>query len=161
MKWDLETIPIEIMSDSSVGSGDKISLIMFGKDPDGREGDTKLLGIVKILYNDTFHYRIGSCNLGQDQEFQVPPSRITGNATRIWRIVKSITGIKISCNGTNLLDMVFADVKETCNTTWGGDVISEFSFNGNNKNNIDQASRNFRARVVPRGECMVYKGHKI
>ena len=87
--WDLEMIPLQIQTDSHIGSGNSISIEMFSAEN---------LGIVINLYSPV-RFKIGYCTNG----WKPLPIQPTDKLNNIWEIAKTNTFLTISCNGVRLL----------------------------------------------------------
>ena len=129
--WDLEGTPLQIKTNSTLGSGDRIRGNMYDK------GGSNI-GYVRVEFSSTVQYYIGSCsNSWADLPVQ-PPVEVD----KIWTITKTETAIIITCNNVEVLNYLLADSSNSnCVTNWGGDVVEKIKFSSD----WDTASDFYRA----------------
>ena len=105
---DIETTPLEIRSDSVLGSGDEVYVYF-------RDSQGNLAGGVNLELSSTPQYYIGWCN----GSFNFPTTLST-ETVKVWRItvIKSsdIVSVQIHCNGEEVLNYVLSD--STCSSYW-------------------------------------------
>ena len=119
---DLETIPLEIKTDSTIGSGDEVLLIFATS---GR----KFVGVVWIQLSSTPQYQIGYCT---DSLTNFPVSLPT-EVEKVWRItLNRNSGIRllIHCNNVEVLNILMSD---TCSdsrwsTRWSKTVAKVYFY---------------------------------
>ena len=110
--WDLEGTPLQIRTDSAVGSDDYILIVTD-------------VGIIGVKFDDSIEYAINSCTSNWRDLPVQPPVEVD----KIWTINKTETAFIITCNGVEVLNYLFADSSKTsCATTWGGDVVENIEF---------------------------------
>eukprot|EP00116_Pleurobrachia_bachei_P005712 sb/3465974/ len=127
--WDLEATPLQIKTDSTLDSKEKIYVRMFGK-------DNIAMGSLFVWFSSQIQYKIGHCRTDYT-DLPVEPSM---EVDKIWTITKTKAALIISCNGVEVLNYLFADSSESdCVTRWGGDV-EEIMITG-----LDKASDFYRA----------------
>ena len=128
--WDLEGTPLQIKTDSTLGSDEWIRVGMYDKD------DTYISN-VQVLFTSPIKYKIGYCT-GTYMELPVqPPVEVD----KIWTIIKTETAFIITCNDIEVLNYLFADSSQyDCVTKWGGDVAEKIRFGS-----TDTASDFYRA----------------
>nr|AFK75465.1 putative secretory peptide-55 [Pleurobrachia bachei] len=97
--WDLEATPLQIKTDSTLGSGDMILVQMYDK-------DSSSIGMVKVYFEPQMGYDIAFCTSVWFTELPVQPP---GEVEKIWTIAKTETAIIITCNGVEVLNYLFAD----------------------------------------------------
>ena len=117
MEWDLESTPLEIKTDSVLGSNDIISLHF-------RSSDEKYSGLV-IHFSSTPDLWISFCSTEKMNFATALPSA----KDKVWRItlIKE-TGIRlqIHCNEVEVFDLIMSN--SSCGDSkwsknWGGDIV--------------------------------------
>ena len=131
--WDLEGTPLQIKTDSTPGSDERIRVGMYGT---GNTG----LGAIAVRFSSPIRYWIGYCmNDPTDLPVQ-PPEEVD----MIWTIIKTETAIIVRCNDVEVLNYRFADSSlGTCVSTKQGDVVEKIAFVKSNKE-LDTASDFYR-----------------
>ena len=102
---DLETIPLEIKTDSTIGSGDHVFVIFTTS---GRE----FVGIVWIHFFSTPRYYIDKCMSDSFTNFTVS---LPTEVEKVWRItLNRNSGIRllIHCNNVEVVNILMSD--STC-----------------------------------------------
>ena len=128
--WDLEGTPLQIKTDSALGSGEEIYVVMYDK-------DGSYIGAVGVKFSSTVQYGISSCTSSWPDLPVQPPVEVD----KIWTITKTETAFIITCNDVEVLNYLFADSSRSdCVTKWGGDVVEEIWFRSS-----DDASDFYRA----------------
>ena len=117
LPWDLEATPLQIKTDSTVGSDDWISVSIY---------DSSIIANVRVMFNSPMQYRIGWCTGTKDLLVQ-PPVEVE----KIWTFTKTGTALIIACNNVDVLNYLFVDGQ--CATKWGGDVVEEIIFSSGDK----------------------------
>ncbi|KAL5250758.1 hypothetical protein ACHWQZ_G016485 [Mnemiopsis leidyi] len=114
---DLETNPLEIKTDSTIGSGDSVYVWFYTSERDD-------VGDVSISFSSTPQYNIYNC-IYSETDFPVsPPSDVE----KVWRItLNRNSGIRllIHCNNVEVLNILMSD--KTCSdyswsTYWSKNV---------------------------------------
>ena len=127
--FDLETTPLELMTNSAFGSDERVH-INFITDSGERIG-----GIQLHFKTPQYTYRIGKCSTNLDFSTTLP-----SDTTKIWRITlkKNLPEIRVTihCNDEEVLNVVLSDT--VCNnpefadgkwrTYWVKDVIKKVRF---------------------------------
>ena len=124
--WDLDNIPILIQSDSVAGSGD---LIVIWTQHSIALADGSTGGSIKVKYGSTFQFKIHVCTGFMD--FPVQPPSETTNSTRVWRITKTSSALKMSCDDLQVLDYAFGESSlgdSMCSGLWQGDTVKSLKF---------------------------------
>ena len=105
---DLETTPLEIKTNSRLGSGDRV-WVRFST----TQGE--YAGGVGIYFSSTLQYYLSYCNSRTNF-----PSNLPSKVDKIWRITLDRTAgirVKIHCNGVEVLNILMSD--DTCsNSDW-------------------------------------------
>ena len=132
IRWNLEGTPLQIKTDSALGSGEEIRVLQYGK-------DGRWIGWMGLRFSSQIQYRIYYCNSFRDLTWQ--PS---AEVEKIWTITKTETALTITCNGVEVLNYLFAEsLENSCVTTWGDDVVENIEFD----NNEDTASDFYKASM--------------
>eukprot|EP00116_Pleurobrachia_bachei_P005395 sb/3465657/ len=115
ISWDLEGTPLQIKTDSSLGSGDMFYVNMYGA------------GNVQVKFSSNYRYKIQNCNYETDLPKQPPVSE---EVDKIWKFTKTETALIISCNDLEVLNYVFKAnyAASWCDGAWSGDKVGEISF---------------------------------
>ena len=128
--WDLEGTPLQIKTDSTLGSDEYIVVMMYKK-------DSSYIGSVQVKFSSTVQYYIGSCSTDLTDLPVQPPVEVD----KIWTITKTETAIIITCNNVEVLNFLFANGSDSCVPRWGGDVVEKIKFSSS----WDTASDFYRA----------------
>ena len=116
LPWDLEATPLQIKTDSALGSGEMINVRLYDKD--GSDN------FVTVKFSSSIQYRIYRCTNQRDLPVQ-PPVEVD----KIWTINKTETALIITCNNVEVLNFLFADGSgNDCVTKLGGDVVEKILF---------------------------------
>ena len=125
--WDLEETPLQIKTDSTLGSDDKIWVRMYDKD------DSWISG-VRVRFLTTMMYMIEYCTPGDGTNYVNLPVQPVVEAETIWTITKTETSLNISCNNVEVLNYFFADSSSSnCVPKLGGDVVEAIKFHSSDK----------------------------
>eukprot|EP00116_Pleurobrachia_bachei_P007648 sb/3467910/ len=129
--WDLEGTPLQLKTDSKLGSGQIMRVEMYKND------SSSYVGGVEMRLSSLVRYRIYHCiNSYTDLPVELPVE-----VEKIWTIIKTGTALIITCNNVEVLNYLFADSSNTkCVKKLGGDVVEMFKFHG-----WDAASDFYRA----------------
>ena len=114
---DLETTPLEIKTNSTLGSKDKVFVWFFTT-------QREEAGAVGISFSSTPKYYLTYCSTYRTNF----PSNLPGEVDKIWRITLDKTAgirVKIHCNGVEVLNVLISD--NTCSYSnwrkyWSRDV---------------------------------------
>ena len=102
IEFDLETTPLEIMTDSAFGSDEELKVNFLSA-----QGETA--GGISILLEAAPRYRFHDC-MNPAISF---PTTLSYDTTKIWRITlarfSSETRVKINCNNKEVLNVVLSD----------------------------------------------------
>ena len=102
---DLEKTPLQIKTDSAVGSGDRVILYLY-------TAGGEYVGIVQVSLNSS-RYLLRSCGTS----WTALPSTLPSEINKVWVITK-LPGprITLECNGVKVVDITMSD---TCsNIKW-------------------------------------------
>jgi len=136
---DLETTPLQIKTDSAVGSEEEISVRSY-------TADNEYSGAIWLKFTDPPEYFIKRC-------FEISASfsvDLPAEQTKIWTITKTAITVKISCNEVEVLTYIFSDSsRSACVTYWSSDTVKILF------GSTDTASDEFRA--LPGTLCSTLK----
>jgi len=139
--YEIETYPLQIVTDSVVGSEDLIRVGFYSEDSLG--------GAVYVKFTDPPQYSIGSCIYSDWVTFANMPVE----DTRVWTITKTATSLALVCNGVEIFNYLFSEsAKSNCVPKWSGDMVT-IKFRSSS-NGIDTASDKYRAK--PSGNPSFY-----
>ena len=147
--FDLEDTPLEIKTDSALGSNENV-IINFIIDSGER------IGGIQLHFKTSPQYMIGRCSKISDF-----PTTLPSESTKIWRITlkKNLSEIRITihCNDEEVLNVVLSDT--VCNNPefadgkwrmyWEKDVIKKVKFQ-------HSAADYYRAYTPPPGTLFVH-----
>ena len=115
--YNLGTNPLEIRSDSELGSGDRVSMYFYTSQGEDAGGVW-----FKLTY--TPEYYIINCDYWPYFLADLPTARV-----KVWRITvirsSGIIGLQILCNGEEVLNTVLSDsvcTYSSWNTYWNRDI---------------------------------------
>eukprot|EP00116_Pleurobrachia_bachei_P003198 sb/3463460/ len=135
--WDLEETPLQIKTDSTLGSDEEINVQMH-------KNDRSYISRVGIKFSSTMQYAIGWCTIIWQELPVQPPVEVD----KIWTITKTKTAFTITCNNVEVLNYLFADSSRTeyCAPQWGGDVVGNiYYYSAIGPSQQDTASDFYRA----------------
>eukprot|EP00116_Pleurobrachia_bachei_P005186 sb/3465448/ len=96
--WDLEATPLQIKTDSVLGSDQQILVWMYDKD------SSSYISSMTVKFSSTMRYSIDYCRDWTDLPVQ-PPVEVD----KVWTITKAETALIITCNDVEVLNYHFAD----------------------------------------------------
>ena len=119
ISWDLEATPLQVKTDSALGSDDWIEVYVYDK-------DSNLKGGAGVRFTSPMLYGIGGCT----PDWAELPVQPTIEVDMIWTYTKTDTAFIITCNGVEVLNYLFADspISTDCVSRWVGDVVEEIMF---------------------------------
>ena len=104
----MESTPIQIYTDSEIGSGEKL-WVQFSDST----GD--VFGGISVDFTFQPTYGLGYC----DSQVQISPTKLGPNINRVWTIVKWGTNVKLYCGGVQIFDIkTHLSEKTSCRTRW-------------------------------------------
>ena len=131
--YDIESNPLQVFTDSAVGSDERMWVRFRGTaDSDGAG--------ITVTFTDPPSYEIGHCHAG--------PTEITlpHGIERIWTISKSRTSLILHCNGVEISNYEFSESEMTdCANIWSPQTEDAFQFGINRWNVQDTASDFYRS----------------
>ena len=130
INFDIRSTPLQIQTDSEIGSGHRIRLGLFHDAiEDGRGMHVKL--------NSPPVYGIGYCL----NDIEIPLNKLGTDENRIWTIELDSTRVKLFCNGIQIFDYdpqlsesqecrekwsLGASILKFVHNQWGTDTASDF-----------------------------------
>ena len=136
--YDLEATPLQIKTDSILGSDDYLTLCLYTAD-NTDIADYRSLGYFRIKFRDIIYIDIFPCGYNVPL-IATPPPEIN----KIWTITKTSTSISIGCNGVQVLDFHFSDSQEaSCDPNWS-QAVAKIVFWVGNQGDDDNASDGYR-----------------
>ena len=106
--YDLENIPLQIQTDSVLGSKDLLWVMFYNS------AGTQL-GFVALTWNTHLKYRIGFC---MGNMIDTPNPLPSGNP-KVWKITKTgAVSVTVHCNGEKVLDITFSSSVCDCGCAW-------------------------------------------
>ena len=114
---DLESTPLQIKTNSKVGSNEELAVYFQTAVGDGAGG-------LLIYFKGTNHFWISSCSTSNSNF----PADLPSEADKIWKIMLTRTSeirLVIRCNNVEVVNVVLSD--STCgdsdwSTVWKGDI---------------------------------------
>ena len=108
IEWDLESTPLEIRTNSVLGSNDVVDVVLYSA-----EGE--YAGTVALYFTSTLQYLLGWCSTSWTNLPVTPPSA----TDKVWRITLTRTaGVRlvIHCNDVEVLNTLLSEA--TCRSGW-------------------------------------------
>eukprot|EP00116_Pleurobrachia_bachei_P006753 sb/3467015/ len=134
--WDLEATPLQIKTDSTLGSDKEIRMIMY----------VNWLNFfsVRVKFSSPMQYYMGYCT-----DWTTLPVQPPVEVDKIWTITKAKTALIITCNNVEVLNYLFAGSSiSDCVTKFGGGDVGKIEFSSS----YDTASDFYRAAP----ECLAF-----
>ena len=133
IKFDIDSTPLQIQTDSVPGSGD-VSWVRF-IDPASDIGPG-----ISIKFTDPASYFIGYC---LESYFTLPGT----NNYRIWTFTKQDSTLQLLCNGEEIFNFKYDEFPEKdCRNMWSSD-FSQMLFSSDPNDIVDNASDLYRQYV--------------
>ena len=132
--WDLEGSPLQIKTDSTLGSGDVIQIAVWA-------ADNSYMTFISLNFSDPMQYYLQYCTHDLKDLPVQPPVEVD----KVWTFTKTDTAFIIKCNEVEVLNYLYSDAfNSACGTEarYGGDIV-EMGFAG-----ADTASDFYRAAPV-------------
>eukprot|EP00116_Pleurobrachia_bachei_P007138 sb/3467400/ len=119
--WRWEDIPIQIKTDSVVGSGDEISIDMT------RAGE-EVYGIA-VEFSSPIKFWLPSCNSEKYPGYENFPVQPPDEVDKIWTFTKTDLALIVTCNGVEVLNYEFKTSEfSDCVSKWGGNTTESIYF---------------------------------
>ena len=106
IKHDLERFPLEIKTDSEIGSGDTIN-ICFYVSSETDLNNWSNVGHIRIEFDDPMKHKITPCR----ETFTTFDLAVPGETNKIWVIYKTSTRLLITCNSVEVVNIEFSKVR--------------------------------------------------
>jgi len=124
------TTPLQIKTDSAVGSNEKIDVTVYST--------AKEMGLSIKFVNPPQYYIQLCLQTGTLTHFDVD---LPGEQNKTWTFTKTATALKIECNGDEVLTYTFSDSsRSACLPHWSKDIV-KMKIDGS-----DTASNEIRAK---------------
>nr|AFK75462.1 putative secretory peptide-52 [Pleurobrachia bachei] len=119
--WDLEATPLQIKTDSTLGSGDRIVVWMYDK-------NSTYISSVGVNFSSPMKYLIQYCTNSYTDLPVQPPVEVD----KIWTFTKTETAFIITCNDVEVVNYLFADSSNSgCFPKWGGSDVEQIQVDTN------------------------------
>ena len=118
IEYDLEEQPLQIKTDSALGSGHVVHIYLYTAEED-------YISWIKLHFTPIPTFDMNDCTYG-NTTFTVD---LPAAQDKIWTITKTATALKIECNDVEVLNFIFskADYADRCASDYSKDVgIIEF-----------------------------------
>ena len=113
VEFDLESTPLQVFTNSEIGSGDLMWVQFFDANESSGKG-----GGITLYFDSQPKYDLGYCVARVD----VPVNKLGTDKNRIWTIKKENTRMKLVCNGVEIFDIeTQTSTKSECRTRWSFD----------------------------------------
>ena len=136
--FDLESTPLQIKTNSTAGSWDRIFVRTFTTEEDE---EWSYIGTVGVMFTSPMRYYIAYCTYGWTSLPVQPPDEVD----KIWTIQKNTTTLSIECNGVEVNNKFSESSDHRCLSRWGGDVVKNIKFYSSGEIS-DTASDSYRAK---------------
>ena len=140
--YDIETYPLQIMTDSVVGSEDLIRMRFFNESEAGAGG-------FRVKFADPPQYKIGWCSTDWVTFTNIPEEQV-----RTWTITKTDTSVILACNGVEIVNYLFSEsTTDDCVSYWSRDGV-KMKFMSE-IDDIDTASDKYRAKPTGKNYIVI------
>ena len=134
--FDIETYPLQIMTDSVVSSEDLLRVAFY-------TGNGSEAGGIRVKFTTPPSYWIDYCN-----PVWVTFTSIPDEQARTWTITETDTSVILACNGVEIFNYLFSEsTTDNCVPTWSRDAV-KMTFKSD-----DTASDEYRTK--PTGKIVV------
>ena len=120
--FDLEKFPLEIKTDSELGSEEKVRIKLISN-----AAEHKYAGGITFYFTSMLKYWLWECILGDHPEFQ---TKVPTEVNKVWRITLSRTSgerrVVVHCNEVEVLNVVLSNStcgKDGWTLPWSKDVV--------------------------------------
>ena len=104
--FDIDKYPLQLKTDSAIGSGDDIDVIFY-ESSETDVTDWTNVGNVWIVFSDPMTYKVYHCmNILKTFNVAVPEE-----INKIWEIVKTASDLRIICNSIEVAKIKFDQVR--------------------------------------------------
>jgi len=138
--YDLEAHPLQIKTDSAVGSNEEVYVYFYTAD------GSYIIGYIRLMFYNSPKYFIYYCT-SSATPFSVT---LPVEQDKVWTITKTASALKVECNGVEVLNYLFSEsTKAECVTKWSKDVEQiRFAF--------DTASDAYWAQPGTYTQCLLF-----
>ena len=117
LDFNLDSTPLELMTDGDDGSNKKVHIMFFKKDNGSPAGQ------IKLFFNSPPQYQIVQC---KDDLHSFTDTSPPSGSQRIWRITKNSVSngkqLLLHCNDLLVVEQLFSDCPNKNKNTWKQDV---------------------------------------
>ena len=107
---DLESTPLQVLTDSEIGSGELLWVQFADLSKSSGKG-----GGISLYFEYQPKYDLGYC----ESRVHIPVNKLGTDKIRIWTIKKENTRMKLYCNGVEIFDIeTQTSTKSDCRTHW-------------------------------------------
>ena len=111
--FDLESTPLQVLTDSEIGSGDLMWVQFLDSSADENKG-----GGISLYFDSQPTYYLGYC----ESKVHIPVNKLGTAKNRTWTIKKENTRMKLYCNGVEIFDIeTQTSTKSECRARWSFD----------------------------------------
>ena len=103
--FDLDKYPIQLKTDSEIGSGDIIN-ICFYISSETHVSNWRTVGHIVIEFSNPMRHRVYYCS-DERIDFSVPEGQ-----NKVWKITKTSRRLRISCDSVVVIDVEFDQVPQ-------------------------------------------------
>ena len=139
--YDLEANPIQIKTDSVIGSGDYLTVVAYTADNNDID-DYIDLGFLNIIFSNPISYIVRYCSYSK-QSLTTPPV----GQDKVWTIAKTSTNLIIICNEVKVLDIEFESSSPECAQKWSK-YAAKIAFWDGGHSDDDTASDGYRTAAT-------------
>ena len=138
IEFDLESTPLQVFTNSEIGSGDLMWVQFLDSSADGNKG-----GGISLYFDSPPKYDLGYC----ETRVEIPVDKLGTDKNRIWTIKKENTRMKLLCNRVEIFDIeTQTSTEAVCKTRWSFDC-AKMRFASTNEG-ADTAS-DFYRKYIP------------
>ena len=129
INFDYKSTPLQIRSNSKIGSSDLIWTQFVDSSGNGRG--------ISITLGYTPSYEIGYCT----DETVIPKELLGTDDNRVWTLKEENSKLELTCNGVQIFEFDFAGpgVRESCKNKWslGATILKFASYSSGTDNASD------------------------
>ena len=140
IEFDIESTPLQVFTNSEIGSGD-VMWVQFANIQ-----ETGIVGFV-VKFDSNPFYSIGQCL----ENVRIPLNQLGTDKDRIWTIEKdSNTRVKLYCNGAEIADIdTQASDKPKCGQFWAVDFAGIRFIAGTHDDHLKDTASDFFRKYKP------------
>ena len=150
IEFDLESTPLQIFTNSEIGSGDFMWVRFANSQKAGKIG-------LQLAFDSKLTYNIGKC-----ENKEIPAEKLGTDRNRIWTIKKVGTKVILYCNGELIVELeTEASKNEDCRILWAIDFAGIKFHDGSNdglrKDTASDYFRRYKAGKSKMEKCLISK----